>query len=78
MPGFPLDFHGTRNYNVAMNAKRQIAKMGRPPKAKADKQSERIAVNVTRAEYRAIVKDAKTTGLSLSAYLLDCWKNRRS
>lgn len=52
-------------------------KMGRPPKPKAEKQSERIAVNVTRAEYRAIVEDAKAAGLSLSAYLLNCWKKGR-
>jgi len=59
-----------------MHAKKPRAKMGRPPKPRAEKQSERIAVNVTPAEYRAIKEDAKAAGLSLSAYLLDCWKKR--
>ena len=52
--------------------------MGRPPKPKGKKQSERIAVNVTPAEYRAIEADAKAEGVSLSAYLLKCWKKRRN
>ena len=60
-----------------MEPKKPKTKMGRPPKPKAEKQSERIAVNVTRAEYRAIVEDAKAAGLSLSAYLLNCWKKGR-
>ena len=61
-----------------MRAKKPRAKMGRPPKPRAEKQSERIAVNVTLAEYQAIEEDAKAAKLSLSAYLLDCWKKRRA
>ena len=60
-----------------MSAKKPKVKMGRPPKAKGKKQSERIAVNVTPPEYRAIEEDAKAARLSLSAYLLDCWKKRK-
>ena len=60
-----------------MNDRKPKAKMGRPPKPKAEKQSARIAVNVTPAEYRSIEQDAKAAGLSLSAYLLECWKKAR-
>ncbi len=60
-----------------MDTKTPKAKMGRPPKTKDAKQSARIAVNVIPVEYRAIEKDAKAAGLSLSAYLLDCWKKRK-
>jgi hypothetical protein len=60
-----------------MNSKNPKPKMGRPPKPKGKKQSARIAVNVTPAEYRAIEEDAKAAKLSLSAYLMECWKKGR-
>jgi uncharacterized protein (DUF1778 family) len=52
-------------------------KMGRPPKPKAEKQSERIGVRVTPAEYRTISKDAKAAGMSRGAFLVKCWKKGR-
>ena len=64
-------------YNKGMKDKRRKSKMGRPPKARTEKQSERIAVNTTPAEYCAIEEEAKDAGLSLSAYLLKCWKKGR-
>jgi len=50
--------------------------MGRPPKPKAEKQSKRIGVRVTPAEYKAISKDAKVAGMSRGALLVACWKER--
>ena len=60
-----------------MDTDKPKAKMGRPPKPKGEKQSERIAVNATPEEYSVIEQDAKAAGLSLSAYLLECWKKGR-
>lgn len=50
--------------------------MGRPPKSPAEKQSARVVVNMTQAEKRHLEKEARTEGLSLSAFLLQCWKEK--
>jgi Mobilization protein NikA len=60
-----------------MNKKRSKTKMGRPPKSKDTKQGERVSVNMTREEREALAKDAAKAGMSLAAYLLDCWKKGR-
>ena len=51
--------------------------MGRPPKHKDEKQGERVTVNMTHEERQALEREAAKAGLSLAAYLLDCWKKRR-
>ena len=51
--------------------------MGRPPKPAEEKQGERVSVNMTREERRTLEREANEVGLSLAAYLLDCWKKRR-
>ena len=50
---------------------------GRPPKPVEDRQNDRVSVNMTRRERQALQQDADEAGLSLAAYLLDCWKKRR-
>jgi len=60
-----------------MSQEKQPARMGRPPKPVEDKQSERVSVNMTRRERQALEREAAEAGLSLAAYLLDCWKTRR-
>ena len=52
--------------------------MGRPAKPKGEKQGERVTVNMTREERRVLARDAAEAGLSLAAYLLQCWKKRRN
>lgn len=44
--------------------------MGRPPKPKNEKQSEKVSVKMTRAERRELEAAARKAGLSLSAYIL--------
>jgi len=51
--------------------------MGRPPKKPSEKQGENISVRMTKADRKKLEADAKTAGLSLSAYLLECWKKGR-
>jgi uncharacterized protein (DUF1778 family) len=60
-----------------MTKRKPDARMGRPPKAPEEKQSERVTVRMTREERRALEREAGEAGLSLAAYLLDCWKKRR-
>ena len=60
-----------------MGRKKPSAKMGRPPKPGDKKQSERVSVNIRPAERQALEREANEAGLSLAAYLLDCWKKRR-
>ena len=50
---------------------------GRPPKARDAKQGERVTVNMTGAEREALEADAAKAGMSLSAYLLECWRRGR-
>jgi len=44
-------------------------KMGRPRKSTSEKMSIMVHHRMTRAEYRQLLKKAKSAGLSLSAYL---------
>jgi len=60
-----------------MNTKKPTGKMGRPPKPKDEKQGERVTVNMTREEREALTKEAACAGLSLAAFLLDCWRRSR-
>jgi len=64
-------------YNTRVSKDRQKPKMGRPPKPVEDKQGERVSVNMTRQERRELEQEANEAGMSLAAYLLDCWKRRR-
>jgi len=50
-------------------AKKRKRRMGRPPKAPEDKQSYRVTVRLTPAEYKKLVGKAEKAGLSLSAYI---------
>lgn len=60
-----------------MSKKKPKAKMGRPAKPAEEKQGERVSVNMTREERRVLEREASEAGLSLAAYLLNCWKKRR-
>jgi len=51
---------------------------GRPPKPRDVKQGERITVNMTRVEREALEADAAKAGMSLSTYLVSCWKRVQS
>jgi len=57
--------------------KRKKAKMGRPPKKAKDKLSEVITLRMTPADHKRLKKNASASGLSLSAYLQECWQKER-
>jgi len=48
--------------------------MGRPPKLPAEKQGARVVVNMTKSEKRRLEMEARKAGMSLSAFLLNCWQ----
>ena len=47
---------------------------GRPPKPRAEKQSEIIGVCVTPGESKKLKAEAKRLGVSLSALLMEPWR----
>ena len=49
-------------------------KMGRPPKPKAKRQDRQITVYATVSEYRAIKREAREQGVSLSEVLIRPWR----
>ena len=51
--------------------------MGRPPKKAKDKLSEIVTLRMTPADHKQLKKDANASGLSLSAYLQECWQKGR-
>ena len=52
------------------------ARTGRPPKSKADKQSEHITVHLTPAERKRLEKLAQEDGLSLPALIMCPWRKK--
>ena len=63
-------------YNTGMMSNKK-RKAGRPPKPVEEKQGERATVWMTRQERAELERDAAKAGLSLSAYLIDCWRRQR-
>jgi uncharacterized protein (DUF1778 family) len=52
-------------------------KMGRPPLNEKDRRNAFITLRLKANEYKELKQDAKTEGLSLSKFLLNCWKKVR-
>jgi uncharacterized protein (DUF1778 family) len=55
-----------------MKGKRK--KMGRPTKKPKDRRTAIITLRLTDADRALLLKEAKAKGLSISSYLLNCWK----
>jgi predicted HicB family RNase H-like nuclease len=70
-----LDIYVYDKYSVFM-AKRK-KKMGRPPKKARDVRSKPVTLRMIPADHKQLVKDARASGLSVSAYLETCWKKAR-
>jgi predicted HicB family RNase H-like nuclease len=51
--------------------------MGRPPKKAKDRRTKPVALRVTPSDHKQLLKDAAQAGLSVSAYLLECWQERK-
>ena len=52
-------------------------RMGRPPKNSKDRLSEIVTLRMNRADHEQLLRDAKAAGLSVSAYLQECWQKVR-
>lgn len=48
--------------------------MGRPTLKPKDRRTAIITLRLTGIDRALLLKEAKTKGLSISSYLLDCWK----
>ena len=70
-----LDFYVYEKYFVFM-AKRK-KKMGRPRKKAKDIRSKPVTLRITPADHKQLLKDARASGVSVSAYLETCWKKAR-
>ena len=53
------------------------AKKGRPPLKSKDRRNAVITLRLKPAERKDLEKEAKAKGLSLSSYLLECWRKSR-
>ena len=51
-------------------------KMGRPTKKAKDRRTAIITLRLKEADRALLLKEAKAEGLSISSYLLDCWKEQ--
>ena len=72
-----MDSRRKKRTEAQLYADRHL-RSGRPPKPRDVKQGERITVNMTSAERKALEADAAEAGMSLSAYLLKCWRSVKS
>ncbi|MHC4434343.1 MAG: plasmid mobilization protein [Planctomycetota bacterium] len=50
---------------------------GRPFLKPKDRRSEVVPVRITPGEHRQLLKDAEEAGMSVSLYLVECWKKAR-
>lgn len=50
---------------------------GRPFLKAKDRRSEVVPVRMTPTEHQQLLKDAKEAGISVSLYLVECWKKAR-
>jgi hypothetical protein len=51
--------------------------MGRPPLTAKDRRTALVTMRLKPNEHKQLLQDAKDEGMSLSAYLLDCWQKVR-
>lgn len=70
-----IDFLYSEKYSVFMAKKKGI--MGRPPLKEKDRRTAIITLRLKKSERKKLERDAKAKRLSLSTYLLKCWKKAR-
>ena len=51
--------------------------MGRPPKKAKDVRSKPVTLRMTPSDHKQLLKDARDSRLSVSAYLQMCWQKAR-
>ncbi|MCP4256634.1 MAG: hypothetical protein GY774_03795 [Planctomycetes bacterium] len=53
-------------------------KMGRPPLKEKDRRTALVTLRLKPSEHKQLEQDAKAKCLSLSSYILECWKKART
>ena len=71
-----LDFPKYRKYDGAMAKDQKKSKMGRPPLPPESRRSAVVTIRMTQAERERLEEQAREAGLSISAYLLQCWREK--
>lgn len=67
-----FDFTEYNKYCVGMKGKKK--KMGRPTLKPKDRRTAIITLRLRGTDRAMLLKEAQAKGLSISSYLLDCWK----
>jgi hypothetical protein len=57
--------------------RKKKTKMGRPPLKEKDRRTALVTLRMKKTERDELVREAKTKGLSISSYLLECWQKGR-
>lgn len=70
-----LDFLEYKKYCVCMKGKKK--KMGRPLLKPKDRRTAIITLRLTETDRVLLAKEAEAKGMSISSYLLYCWKKGR-
>jgi hypothetical protein len=70
-----FDFTEYNKYCVGMKGIKK--KMGRPTKKPKDRRTAIITLRLRGTDRAMLLKEAQAKGLSISSYLLDCWKKGR-
>ena len=53
-----------------------MAKIGRPKKKAKDKRSKPVSLRVTPGDHKRLFAEARRAGMTVSDYLIMCWKER--
>jgi hypothetical protein len=57
--------------------KKKRAKMGRPPIKAKDKRTACVTLRLKQSERKQLEQEAKAKDMTLSTYLLECWREAR-
>lgn len=58
--------------------RKKKAKMGRPPLKEKDRRIALVTLRLKQSDRDELEREAKAEGLTLSTYLLKCWKKSRA
>ena len=70
-----LAFTEYDKYSAGMKTKKK--KMGRPPLNPKDRRTAIVTLRLTKTDRELLEKQAASKGMSISSYLLYCWRKRR-
>jgi len=59
-----------------MKGKKKKSRMGRPPKKPSERRTAMVTIRLMTEERQKLGQDARKAGMSLSSYLLKCWREK--